>query len=221
MFCAAQDITRTKVLTKFHEQVPTRFNYSHTMFNFPPTCGHSVNKKTAQPTNQSTETIFELFHEHWTMDVASRLKNASPPGGNIFQFHEHRTINVLFNKRKMPRLPGGNVFQATETIFKLVQDMIGTYRLTKFHKDRKINVASRVLTRQHAPGPGGHVYIIGTKLLIKCHDDLTICVASRAKCPPVGGHIFQFQKQFQIRPKYQNLLTNVYKDWTIHVVIRV
>ncbi|KAH3700194.1 hypothetical protein DPMN_075165 [Dreissena polymorpha] len=101
----------------------------------------------------------------------------------------------------MPRLPGGNVFQATETIFKLVQDMIGTYRLTKFHKDRKINVASRVLTRQHAPGPGGHVYIIGTKLLIKCHDDLTLCVASRVftmqNARPSVAIFFNFKNNFK------------------------
>ncbi|KAH3836139.1 hypothetical protein DPMN_109509 [Dreissena polymorpha] len=47
----------------------------------------------------------------------------------------------------MPRPPGDHVFQATGTIFKLVQDIIGTNLLKKFHDDRTINVASRVLTR--------------------------------------------------------------------------
>ncbi|KAH3869921.1 hypothetical protein DPMN_033098 [Dreissena polymorpha] len=86
--------------------------------------------------------------------------------------------------------------------------MIGTYRLTKFHKDRTINVASRVLTRKHAPGPD----IIGTKLLIKCHDDLTTCVFSRVftrknACPSVT--IVQ-------NIIGENLLTKFYGDWTIY-----
>ncbi|KAH3704005.1 hypothetical protein DPMN_079060 [Dreissena polymorpha] len=44
--------------------------------------------------------------------------------------------------------PGSHVFQTTRTIFKLVQYIIGTNLLTKFHEDRTINVAFRVLTRQ-------------------------------------------------------------------------
>ena len=43
---------------------------------------------------------------------------------------------------------GGNVFQQTGTIFELVQDIIGTNLLKKFHEDPTINVASTVLTRQ-------------------------------------------------------------------------
>ncbi|KAH3809824.1 hypothetical protein DPMN_138204 [Dreissena polymorpha] len=54
--------------------------------------------------------------------------------------------------------PIGHVFKATQTIFQLFQDIIGTNLLTKFHDDRKINVASRVLTRKNAPPPGGHVF---------------------------------------------------------------
>ncbi|KAH3816373.1 hypothetical protein DPMN_117889 [Dreissena polymorpha] len=54
-----------------------------------------------------------------------------------------------------------------------------------------INVASRVLTRKHAPPPGGHVFhstriifepvqdIIGANLLTKFHEDQTLNVASR------------------------------------------
>ncbi|KAH3872737.1 hypothetical protein DPMN_035959, partial [Dreissena polymorpha] len=43
---------------------------------------------------------------------------------------------------------GGYVFQQTGTIFELVQDIIGTNLLTKFHFYPTINVASTVLTRQ-------------------------------------------------------------------------
>ncbi|KAH3834294.1 hypothetical protein DPMN_107614, partial [Dreissena polymorpha] len=40
----------------------------------------------------------------------------------------------------------------------LLADIIGTNLLTKFHEDRKINVASRVLTRKNAPPPGSHAF---------------------------------------------------------------
>ncbi|KAH3777513.1 hypothetical protein DPMN_178960, partial [Dreissena polymorpha] len=105
-------------------------------------------------------------------------------------------------------------YEAKVTIFKLIQDIIGTNLLTKFHKDRKINVASRVLTRKNAPPPGGHVFqptgiiftffqdIIGVNLLTKFHEDWTINVASRVltrfyyshirkNAPPIGSHVFQ------------------------------
>ncbi|KAH3826856.1 hypothetical protein DPMN_128769 [Dreissena polymorpha] len=62
----------------------------------------------------------------------------------LTKFHEDWTIN-----EKCPTA-GGHVFQATKTIFKLIQDIIGKNLLTKFHDDRKINVTSRVLTRKIA-----------------------------------------------------------------------
>ncbi|KAH3869871.1 hypothetical protein DPMN_033044 [Dreissena polymorpha] len=92
--------------------------------------------------------------------------------------------------------------------------IIGTYLLTKFHEDRKINVASRGLTRKNAPPPGSHVfqptgiilklvqYIIRMNLLTKFHEDRAINVASRVLtryyyshirkiAPPLGSHFFQ------------------------------
>ncbi|KAH3873030.1 hypothetical protein DPMN_036255 [Dreissena polymorpha] len=91
---------------------------------------------------------------------------------------------------------------------------IGTNLLTKFHEDRKINVASRVLTRKNAPPPGSHVFqptgiifelvqdIIGMNLLTKFQEDRTINVASRVltrfcyshirkNAPPLVSHVFQ------------------------------
>ncbi|KAH3717821.1 hypothetical protein DPMN_060617 [Dreissena polymorpha] len=86
------------------------------------------------------------------------------------------------------------------TIFELIKDISGTNLLSKFHEDRKINVASRVLTRKNAQPPGGHVFqqtsiifelvqdIIGMNLLTKFHEDQTINVASRVKnAPPLGS----------------------------------
>ena len=98
----------------------------------------------------------------------------------------------------MPQPPGGYVMQPTGTIFKLVQDIVGTNLLTKFHYDQAINVASRVFTRfynsnilhirENAPPPGGHHFqqtgtifklvqnIIGTNLLTKFHENWKINV---------------------------------------------
>ncbi|KAH3882714.1 hypothetical protein DPMN_006658 [Dreissena polymorpha] len=94
----------------------------------------------------------------------------------------------------------------TKTIFQLIQDIIGTNLLTKFHEDRKINVASRVFTRKNAPPPDGHVFqptgiifklvqnIIGMNLLNKFHEDRTVNVASRVnkgKNCHKTSHVFQ------------------------------
>ncbi|KAH3877401.1 hypothetical protein DPMN_001267 [Dreissena polymorpha] len=106
-----------------------------------------------------------------------------------------------------------HVFKATKTIFKLIQDIIGTNLLTKFHDDRKINVTSRVLTRKIAPplwwpcfSTNRNIFElvqdIGMNLLTKFHLDKTINVASRVltrfyyshirkNAPPLGSHVFQ------------------------------
>ncbi|KAH3796118.1 hypothetical protein DPMN_149685 [Dreissena polymorpha] len=146
----------------------------------------------------------------------------------------------------MQRPPGGHIFQATGTIFKLVQDIIGINLLTMFHDDRTMNVASRELIRfyssniailgKNAPSPGGHVFnttetifeliqdIIWTNLLTKLHEDRKINVASRMltmkNAPPNCGHVFQptsiifeiFQDIIEM-----NLLTKFHEDWTINV----
>ncbi|KAH3727758.1 hypothetical protein DPMN_053701 [Dreissena polymorpha] len=122
-------------------------------------------------------------------------------------------------------------------------DIIGTNLLTKFHEDRKINVASR---EKNAPPLGIHVFqanvaifkliqdIIETNLLIKFHEDWTINVASRVltrlyychlrkNAPPLGGHVFQptgiiFELVQDIIG--MNLLTKFHEDWTINVASR-
>ncbi|KAH3849361.1 hypothetical protein DPMN_091760 [Dreissena polymorpha] len=81
--------------------------------------------------------------------------------------------------------PPCHVFKTTGTIFELVREIIGTHCLTKFHEDRAINVASRVLKsffiaiyrhiRKNAPP----LDIIGTTVLTKFHEDWTIYVASK------------------------------------------
>ncbi|KAH3879538.1 hypothetical protein DPMN_003441 [Dreissena polymorpha] len=118
-----------------------------------------------------------------------------------------------------------------------LQDIIWTNLLTKFHEDRKINVASRVLTRKNAPPPGGHVFqptsiifdliqdIIKMKLLTKFHEYRTINVASREKnAPPLGIHVFQANITiFELIKDIikTNLLTKFHEDWTINVASKV
>ncbi|KAH3725642.1 hypothetical protein DPMN_051491 [Dreissena polymorpha] len=209
--CAqAQNIIGTNLLTKFHEDrkiiVASRVL---TRKNAPPTVSHVF-----QPTGIIFELVQDIiglnlltkFHEDRTVNVASRVKNATPLGSHInlvTKFHEDWTINVTsrvltrFTIENCPA-PGGHVFKATKTIFELIQDIIGTNLLTKFHDDRKINVTSRVLTRfyyshinKNAPPPWWP-YIIGMNLLTEIHDDQTINVASRVKnAPPLGSHVFQ------------------------------
>ncbi|KAH3831802.1 hypothetical protein DPMN_105073 [Dreissena polymorpha] len=77
---------------------------------------------------------------------------------------------------------GSHVFQANVSIFELIQDIIETNLLTKFHEDWTRNVASIV---KNAPPTGGHPFkekcpdIIGIIILIKFHEDRTINVDPR------------------------------------------
>ncbi|KAH3747793.1 hypothetical protein DPMN_182225 [Dreissena polymorpha] len=112
----------------------------------------------------------------------------------------------------------------------------GTNLLSKFHEDRKINVASRVLTRKNPPPPGGHVFQptsiifelvqdnMGMNLLTKFYEDQTIIVASRVQnAPPLGSHVFQANVTiFELIQDIieTNLLTKFHEDWTINVASR-
>ncbi|KAH3849511.1 hypothetical protein DPMN_091914 [Dreissena polymorpha] len=85
-----------------------------------------------------------------TIDVASR---------DVTHFSAARKIT----KNDPP--PGAHVFLPTGTIFELIQDIIGTNLLNKFHDDRTINVSSRVLTTfydslwgKNALSPGSHFH---------------------------------------------------------------
>ncbi|KAH3884340.1 hypothetical protein DPMN_008318 [Dreissena polymorpha] len=86
------------------------------------------------------------------------------------------------------------------------QNIIWKNLQAKFHEDRKIKVAFRVLTRKNAPPPGRHVFqqtgiifelvqdIIGMNLLTKFHEDLLTRFYKshiRKNAPPLGSHVFQ------------------------------
>ena len=112
----------------------TRFYYSHIRKNARPPGSHVF---------QPTGIIFELFQDIIGMNL-------------LTEFHEDRTINVASRVltrfyyshiRKNARPLEAIFFQANIIIFELIQDIIETNLLTKFHEDWTINVASRVLTR--------------------------------------------------------------------------
>ncbi|KAH3748181.1 hypothetical protein DPMN_182619 [Dreissena polymorpha] len=185
------------------------------------------------------------FHEDRTINVASRVKNAPPLGGHVFQanvtifeliqdiiktnlltiFQQEWTINVasreitsFFPSENLVKNfppPGSHVFQPTGIIFKLVQDIIGMNLLTKFHEVWTISVASGV---KNVPPSGSHVF------QAKFHEDRKINVASREKCPTPGGHVFQptciiFGLVRDIIGI--NFLTKFHEDQTINVASRV
>ncbi|KAH3711579.1 hypothetical protein DPMN_071250 [Dreissena polymorpha] len=172
--------------------------------------------------------VLTKFHEDWTKNVTSRVfkcfhyihieKSAPPPGGH---FHDDWAKIVI------SRVFTSHVFHFTITIFKLIQEIIGSNLLTKFHEDRKINVASRVFTRKNAPPPDGYF-----------HEDWTINVASRVKnapppwrplftrntAPPPGGHVFQ--RTGTIFKLYQHMiftsiLSQLHEDWASNVTSTV
>ncbi|KAH3797551.1 hypothetical protein DPMN_151134 [Dreissena polymorpha] len=140
----------------------------------------------------------------------------------ITRFYWDKTI--IIGKIAPPL--GSHVFKAKVTIFELIQYISRTNLLSKFHEDRKINVASRVLTRKNAPPTiifDLIQIIMGINLLTKCHEDQTINVASRENAPPFGSHVFQANVTiFDLIQDIieTNLMTKFHEDWKINVPSR-
>ncbi|KAH3881856.1 hypothetical protein DPMN_005783 [Dreissena polymorpha] len=97
------------------------FHFKHIDKTAPPPGGHVFSP---------IWTIFEPFHDYWAKIVTSRVftRNAAPPPGG--HLHEDWASNVT-----------STVFTSM-TQFELRRGINGTNVLTKFHKDRTINVAS-------------------------------------------------------------------------------
>ncbi|KAH3726131.1 hypothetical protein DPMN_051987 [Dreissena polymorpha] len=140
-------------------------------------CGVRGCAKNAPPPDINGTNLLTKFHDDRTINMASIVlrKNATPPWWSCFstnlnhfrthsryhctnfvtKFHDDRTINVasivlISHIKKNAPPPSGHVFKATETIFEL--------KISLFHENQIINVASRVLTRKNAPPPGGHIF---------------------------------------------------------------
>ncbi|KAH3796487.1 hypothetical protein DPMN_150055 [Dreissena polymorpha] len=156
----------TGIIFKLDNKYFTKAVYSHIRKNAPPLGSHVFQAKVT-----IFELIQDIIGTNLQSKFLLTRKNAPPPSGNVFQptgiifelvqdiigmnlltkFHEDPTINVASRVltrfyyshiRKNVLLLGSHVFQANVTIFKLIQDIIETNLLTKFHEDWTINVAS-------------------------------------------------------------------------------
>ncbi|KAH3854014.1 hypothetical protein DPMN_096553 [Dreissena polymorpha] len=101
--------------------------------------------------NSFKKNLLTKFYDVWAIYVSSRALT--------WFYYSHKGKNAP--------LPGGHIFQPTETIFELVQNIIWKKLRTKFHDDRTINASSRV--------KNAHPWdIIGKNLLNKFHEYRTI-----------------------------------------------
>ncbi|KAH3788314.1 hypothetical protein DPMN_166450 [Dreissena polymorpha] len=117
--------------------------------------------------------LLTKFHEDLTINVASRVLTR--------KMHRQLVAMTNIQTKKNAPPPLAAMRNAPALCSQVIQDIIGKNLLSKFHKDRQIDVASRVLTRKNAPPNGGHF-----------HEDQTINVASIVKNPPpLGSHVFQ------------------------------
>ncbi|KAH3701938.1 hypothetical protein DPMN_076936 [Dreissena polymorpha] len=247
IFDLVQDIIGMNLLIKFHED--WTINLASRVKNAPPLGSHVFQLKVA---------IFKLiqdiigtnfltkFHDDRKINVASRVltrKMPGPPGGHVFQptgiisklFHDEWTINVA-SREKCPS-SWQPCFSSKSYHFETQPIIIGTNLRIKFHEDRKINVASRVLPRKTALPPGGHVFspiwtifelvrdINEINVLTKFHDDWAKNVTSRVftmnTAPPPGGHtniLTNFELSRGINGT--NVLTKFHEDQTINVFTR-
>ncbi|KAH3834635.1 hypothetical protein DPMN_107967 [Dreissena polymorpha] len=147
-----QGIIKTNVLTNVYEDWAKNVTFRLNKEHVPPPGGHVFEATgTIFELFHDDETIQTINHvassvltRQMSLEPPHNKKNAPPPGGH---FHEDWTINVASKLKNAPPT-GGLVFQSTRTIFKLVQDIMDKNLLTKIHEDRTLNVASRVLTRQ-------------------------------------------------------------------------
>ncbi|KAH3704926.1 hypothetical protein DPMN_079987 [Dreissena polymorpha] len=116
----------------------------------------------------------------------------------LTKFHEDLTVNLAsrfhYSHIRKNALPlGSHVFQANIIIFELIQDIIKTNLLTKFHENWTINEASRPY------------------------------IAIYGKCPPLMAMFLKQPKPFSNSSKISltNLLTKFHDDRKINLTSRV
>ncbi|KAH3845299.1 hypothetical protein DPMN_087577 [Dreissena polymorpha] len=136
------------------------------------------------------QTILTKFHEDWNK------KNAPPP--------DIIGTNVLTNflTRKTSPHPGGPVFQQTRTIFELIQDVIWTYVLIKFHEDGTINLACKPY-KENCPAlwrpcftPTGTIFELENRTINVVSRVLKMFYYSHTgiNASSPGGHVFQLTR---------------------------
>ncbi|KAH3858163.1 hypothetical protein DPMN_100783 [Dreissena polymorpha] len=166
--------------------------------------------------------VLTKFHENLAKNVTSRVlyiyKCPAPWRPCFFTDLNHfRTLTSRMFTRKTALPTGGHLHEdwalnVTST-FQTRRDIIWTNLLTKFHEDRTLNVASRVLTNKCGRTDEGrtedgqrlvtkaHLSNQETKILIKFRQNWAKNVTSRVfQCfhfihieknsPPTGSHVF-------------------------------
>ncbi|KAH3825868.1 hypothetical protein DPMN_127751 [Dreissena polymorpha] len=154
IFELIQDIIKTNILTNFH--VLTKFHEDWiinvtfivlTRKNAPPLAFHDDQTEIRKKGPAPWWPCFSTDQNH----LIQYMKNSPPPDfvwKNLrIKFHDNRTIKLASIVKNSPS-HASNVFQTIRNHFELVKDVICTNLLTKFYKDRTINVAFRVFTRQ-------------------------------------------------------------------------
>ncbi|KAH3825177.1 hypothetical protein DPMN_127050 [Dreissena polymorpha] len=180
-----------------------------------------------QTDRQANLPNFNHADEDVYASTASMLGMKSPMNSN------HNTCdNQHITQRKNAQPPGGHIFQATGTIFELVQDII------EKNLENSVNVFYSYITRNATPPWRpcfstnrkfrtifeGDQDIIGTNRLTKFHDDRTMNVAKNAPPPGRGGHVFKTTETiFELIQDIirTNLLTKFHEDRKINVASRV
>ncbi|KAH3802873.1 hypothetical protein DPMN_156569 [Dreissena polymorpha] len=160
---------QTDLLTKFHDD--RIINLASRVKNVRLLGGHVF-----QPTGTNFKLIQDIiwtnllikFHEDRILNVASIVKMPHIIGTNS----QTKFYNDLKSNEKCP-VSSGNVFQPTSIIFELIQDIIETNLLTKFHEDWKY-----IWPLDCEQGCSSK-HIIATNPLTKGHEDWTIYETSR------------------------------------------
>ncbi|KAH3694647.1 hypothetical protein DPMN_082087 [Dreissena polymorpha] len=215
------------LLTKFNED--QIINVAPIVKNVPP-LGSNV--------FQANATIFELFHQDWTINVASRLltREKSPPRGG--HFHEDLTIYVV--SRVITRFYYSHSYIYIEyrnSRHKVVPECYTAVvsaaellpNLNALHSNPQ---DIKVSLRKNAQPPGGHIFQatgtifeLGTNLLTMFPDDRTILLASRVKMPrPIDGHVFPPTGTIFVLIQHiirKNRLTKLHDDRKTNVASRV
>ncbi|KAH3864174.1 hypothetical protein DPMN_027189 [Dreissena polymorpha] len=184
---------RTNVLTQFNKDwtlnVPsrefTRFYYNHKKCPAP---ARHVFQRTGTILAISPDIIrinvLTKFHAGWTKNVTSRVQS--------WLYFSHI--------RKNATLPGGHIFRRTIFIFKLIQDIIITIVLKKFHEDWTINVTCIVLRRKSAQLLSGMFFNRSEPLSNSSKKsffnedwmiNVTSIVSTRKNATSLGDHVFQ------------------------------
>ncbi|KAH3828805.1 hypothetical protein DPMN_130789 [Dreissena polymorpha] len=159
--------------------------------------------------------LLTKFHEDRTRNVAfeclqtkcGRMDGRRTTDGRTDDGQRPILKAHLSNQKNAPS-SGNHVFQSTRTILELLQNIIVTNLLIKFHEDRTMMWPLETI-KKNCPVHSCHVFeatytifklghdVIGTNMLTKFHDDQTINVASsvltkaKKNALPSDIHVFQ------------------------------